>query len=441
MQVDIIRQYSCEKRKQVEETGIFEAFDEAAFKKERDNTKHKVQQSRRSVLQYESQIRNFLKGLHEELTPSNSQIPPDILQELYAIKDSPERQSKRLEWKLWDDGPNSSGETPHGIVSGPSSSRPHFRSAQYPMLKYERFSSRIVDFETGGVAGDGAGAETGDEGDDDEEADVEMRLDEDDVDDEFEAAFEAEEEAEEEAEVVSLHDSDSDTDVNELAPKPKPQPQSQTRTRQKQPVPSPAPVSVPVPRPQPYVSISVPIETVETPLKRRGRGRPPGSKTKNKRVKTDSPAPHTVSGPVPAAARTLSPPPRPSPSVPAPPETTPKRRGPGRPPLSHKKTSSPAFRPAPASASASATKPSSSSSTPFSQPRMVVQLEIQPAARCRRCNQPYPSGTGCQNQDCEVGIRLVLDSLRSSPLDEATRQATRKRLVAKLKAITKLKGG
>ena len=125
------------------------------------------------------------------------------------------------------------------------------------------------------------------------------------------------------------------------------------------------------------------------------------------------------------------------PAIPEPPVPlqTPVKRGRGRPRSNKQsKIQSPAL-----SARASASAPASS--TPTSQPRMVIALEIEPAARCRRCNQPYPSGTGCQNQDCEVGIRLVLDSLRSSPLDEATRQATRKRLVEKLKAIMKLKGG
>lgn len=70
---------------------------------------------------------------------------------------------------------------------------------------------------------------------------------------------------------------------------------------------------------------------------------------------------------------------------------------------------------------------------------MVVQLSMSPIARCRRCNAPHPSSGGCANLECEAGIRLALDVLRSSDSDPKKKQAMRKNLVAKLGDMTSSK--
>jgi hypothetical protein len=70
---------------------------------------------------------------------------------------------------------------------------------------------------------------------------------------------------------------------------------------------------------------------------------------------------------------------------------------------------------------------------------MVVQLSMAPIARCRRCNAPHPASGGCASLECEAGIRLALDALRSSDADPKQKQAMRKSLVAKLGDITSSK--
>ncbi|CAK7206990.1 hypothetical protein SEUCBS139899_009798 [Sporothrix eucalyptigena] len=67
---------------------------------------------------------------------------------------------------------------------------------------------------------------------------------------------------------------------------------------------------------------------------------------------------------------------------------------------------------------------------------MLVQLSMAPMSRCRRCSALHPSSGGCANLECEAGIRLALDALRSSEADPKEKQAMRKRLVTKLGEIT-----
>lgn len=186
------------------------------------------------------------------------------------------------------------------------------------------------------------------------------------------------------------------------------------------PSPVPAPISVPAPAsasvstaPVSAAPVSAPSPVSSKPAPSPSLPTPQPQSTQPAPSATPPPAPRV---PTPATVRSRSP------------AGTP---GPGPAPESAKKTKK-----VKKQSSSLSMSSSSDPQVPAMAQHMVVQLSMAPIARCRKCNAPHPASGGCANLECEAGIRLALDALRSSDADPSQKQVMRKSLMAKLSELS-----